>query len=368
MKPALISRRFGDNGSEAFHLTDVQIGARDRIRAKLINGLYATEQIACPLCGERETHLVAEKDTYGLPMKTVVCRDCALVYTNPRLTEAALQEMYKTEYTELDRVFPDSKDYFDLEWRKGEVIFKLLNRHGFVDQIKGGLIVDVGCGAGGVLGYFKQAGFDVLGCDLVPKNLQYGIQDQGLDLHYGGLDVVRKLITDRGQRISLVIYEQVFEHLTDPKAELRALRSFIPDSAILYLGVPGLRNIDDHYDSDFIRYLQLPHLVQFDMSRLTAMLSMCGFALHSGDEVVRALFRPASPVLSLERVDYKATLKFLEAMEKRHSTKALKKRMSELPLAVGRAAKKLVYLLPFPERVNARIVLWMKRVHERFLR
>jgi SAM-dependent methyltransferase len=359
--------RFRDNGREVFTLTDIQTEARDRIRAKVLDGRYAAEHIPCPLCEGGDNQPLSEKDAYGLPMRAVVCRDCALVYTNPRLTQVALAEMYKTEYSDLDRVLPSSKDYFELEKKKGAIIFALLEKHGFLPLIEGSLIVDVGCGAGGVLGYFKDKGFDVLGCDLVPKNLKYGVEIQGLELHYGGLEAIQGVIADRGRRLGLVIYEQVFEHLTAPKTELRKLRTVMPDDALLYVGVPGLRNIEAHYGADLIRYLQLPHLLHFDLSRLNAMLAVCGFAAYVGDETVRALYRPASTA-ELDRADYRDILQFLEVMEKRRSSQAIGKALRELPLTCARALKKAIRRLPLSERGKADLIEALKRIRNWLLR
>lgn len=361
MTNGLLSSRFQDNGREVFALTEVQIEARNRIRAKVVDGSYASERIPCPLCHGGDSYLLSEKDAYGLPMKTVICQGCGLVYTNPRLTESALQEMYKIEYSDLDRVLPSSKDYFDLEKRKGEIIFGLLKKHGLLSAMEGRLVVDIGCGAGGVLGYFQDRGYDGLGCDLVPKNLQYGVQTQGLDLHYGGIDVIQKVTASRGQRLGLVIYEQVFEHLTDPKGELRKLREFMPSDAILYVGVPGFKNIDEQYNSDLIRYLQLPHLVHFDLNRLNALLAVSGFASVAGDEVVRALYRPAPPT-QLENADFKDTLEFLAQMERRRSAKVRIEQLRLFPATTARALRTVILHLPLPDQAKMKILSVLKMI------
>jgi hypothetical protein len=187
------------------------------------------------------------------------------------------------------------------------------------------------------------------------------VQTQGLDLHYGGIDVIQKVTASRGQRLGLVIYEQVFEHLTDPKGELRKLREFMPSDAILYVGVPGFKNIDEQYNSDLIRYLQLPHLVHFDLSRLNALLAVSGFASVAGDEVVRALYRPAPPT-QLENADFKDTLEFLAQMERRRSAKVRIEQLRLFPATTARALRTVILHLPLPDQAKMKILSVLKMI------
>lgn len=273
-----------------FPLTFVQKKARDRIAEKLERGEYLVENVNCPLCGSHQNKLLAEKDAYGLPMKTVICIDCGIVYTNPRLAEVSLPAFYGGDYRDFDRVLPSVEDYFQLERTKGSRIHSMLSESGLLDRVRGKLVIEIGCGAGGVLSYFKSDGFAVLGCDLVAKHLEYGVSNQSIELHYGNLELIKNIVTSRGSEIGLIIYEQVFEHLPYPKKELEMVHSLMSPSSLLYIGVPGLKNIDAQYHSDFIRFLQLPHLIHFDLDRLTAMMNASGLTLLTGNEIVQAVY------------------------------------------------------------------------------
>ena len=55
------------------------------------------EEVNCSLCGGREMKTLARRDCVGLPVKTVMCRRCGLIYINPRPTE----EWYKDYYASL---------------------------------------------------------------------------------------------------------------------------------------------------------------------------------------------------------------------------------------------------------------------------
>ncbi|MFM8858018.1 MAG: hypothetical protein ACKOI2_12640, partial [Actinomycetota bacterium] len=64
---------------------------------KYANGTYGTIEVSC-LCGSAGGRVVAELDRYGLPSPSVLCRDCGVVRTSPRLTDNSLAAFYDDEY------------------------------------------------------------------------------------------------------------------------------------------------------------------------------------------------------------------------------------------------------------------------------
>ena len=55
-------------------LSPGQLAARDRVLAALADGTYALEDASC-FCGGAELDLeIAERDRYGLPVRTVLCQ------------------------------------------------------------------------------------------------------------------------------------------------------------------------------------------------------------------------------------------------------------------------------------------------------
>jgi hypothetical protein len=58
----------------------------------------ATEDTPCNLCGARNDVVVGTRDRDGHPLRTVLCRTCGLVWTNPRPSAAAMNAYYETLY------------------------------------------------------------------------------------------------------------------------------------------------------------------------------------------------------------------------------------------------------------------------------
>lgn len=360
-----IGKRYRADGKENFLLTPVQIAARDKIAAKLRSGYYPVEVVDCPLCGGSRSSCLSEKDTYGLPVRVVACSDCGLVFNSPRLAQSCLPAFYSENYRELDRVLPDVEAYFLLESTKGKRILKFLEQNSQLHRLHGKLIVDIGCGAGGVLGHFKQAGYDVIGCDLVPAHLEYGRRQKQLDLHYGSLQEIKQITAERRADIGLVIYEQVFEHLPDPRAELQMLHELLGPGALLFIGVPGLRNIDEQYSSDFLRFLQLPHLVHFDLDHLVALMRENGFEFLAGNEIAQAVFAKSTKAKAGFRPGYEATAAFLAGLEHRRRRKVLRSWTRNFPLNASRFLKTLIERSPLPDPVKERVLGFLKKIKHR---
>ena len=102
--------------------------------------------------------------------------------------------------------------------------------------------------AGGILNFFQKKGYETYGCDFSHMNLNYGINNNNLKLFYGGLEVIIKELKSQNKEIDSIIYEQVFEHLVDIKSELSLLKDIMSKDTLLYISVPGLRNIHRHHE------------------------------------------------------------------------------------------------------------------------
>ncbi len=293
LKYARLSRRYGSNGKAALHLNKVQRKARDRVLTKIASKDYNYTDVACPLCGCDEGTVISQKDMYGLPCEVAVCGCCDFVYTNRHLDTASLVEFYNKEYRPLDRGDPlPATSFFQLQRKKGAHIFEILVDAG-VRLHSGSLVIEMGCGAGGILDYFRSLGHPTLGFDLGSDYLEFGRAKYGLDLRKGDAQTAIEMMSRDNLAPKLVIYEQVLEHLSDPIGELSLWRNVLPSEAVMFIGVPGLRNIASHYGSDFMRYLQLPHLCHFDLESLRYASASADFDLVKGDETVRAILRPA---------------------------------------------------------------------------
>ncbi|MGE0171421.1 MAG: class I SAM-dependent methyltransferase [Oligoflexales bacterium] len=284
----------------------IQIQVSDKINSRK----YALESVYCSICGSGNLELLAEKDRYGIYSPTSICKDCGLIFASPRLTESAYIEFYNSEYRKLyvgtER---PANAFFKGQYLKGIRIARFFRENGI--EYVGKKILEVGCGAGGILKYFRDQGSAVVGCDLGEEYLAFGRKNYDLDLLHGSIHTVKLPFTP-----DLVIYSHVFEHVLDPNKELERIRALMHHSSMVYIEVPSVKNICLNYDSDFLKYLQGAHTYHFTRRTLKNLLSKNGFLDVKSTEYVRSIFVKGSSANSFES-DYSDVLNFLKRMESR---------------------------------------------------
>ena len=287
----ILSSRYRNDGVESLFLNEVQISARLSIATKINEGVYQIREVSCPICKATLGISLAHKDMYGIPMGTKVCGRCGQVYTWLRFDDETMNTIYNNEYRAIDRgVDMPVESFFAHERTKGELILRRLSQAGLLTQ-GSHLIAEIGCGAGGVLAPFRDEGHRVLGVDINESYIKYGRETHGLELHKGTLQELIDHLSNLRLTPTVVIYEQTLQHITKIDEELTVLRDFLEIGSFLYVAVPGLRNIEQHYNANFLRYLQFPHLLHFELAGLTRLLKSYGFMLVEGNEVIQAIYR-----------------------------------------------------------------------------
>ena len=290
----MLHSRFKNDGVAAYKMTDLQRQARDVIAKKIASNTYEMTEENCPACYQSESIILSEKDMYGLPMQVAVCSHCDFVYTKKRLTDASLMAFYDNEYRQLDRAIPGIEPFYDLQKRKGQLLYDYLKSNGFLNTSfsETDYIVEIGCGAGGILHHFRDEGFKVVGCDYGSEYLNYGREKHGLKLVDGGLVDLMPFFEKGDRKPAIIIYEQVLEHIFNLDEEIEQIKKVITPETLLYIGVPGIRNLEHpRYEYDLLPFLQIPHLVHFDLQSLQKVMHKHGFELLEGNEQVRAVFK-----------------------------------------------------------------------------
>lgn len=330
-----------------FKLNPAQKIAQGLIKNKIVSGYYKTIFVTCPLCESDKPNVLSKMDMYGFPTQISLCNHCGLVYTQERLSLETIPLFYNEHYRQLDRgtYFP-GEAYFNLQQQKGTIIENLLLKSGI--QLKTDAVVaEIGCGAGGTLAYFKNKGYRVYGCDLGGEYLNYGRSEHGLELYKGDSRSFFNWMSENKINIDLLIYEQVFEHLPDPLFELKSITEHIKNDFILYIGVPGIKNIHHQYESNFLRYLQIPHLIHYDLASLTAILDKGGYKMLNGNEQVHALFAPSLVFEKLLPLPPAETLSYLHAIEREWRVRWFKKLPITIMTVIGSGLKNKLRKIPW---------------------
>lgn len=286
MKHSVLGRRFDGNGRPVLTLNGEQVAARAEYLDRLERGEVKFESVTnCPQCGNSSACILANEDRYGLPMVVVSCTACGLLRTHPRMTQESYSDFYSKEYRPLYvGKAQATESFFDEQYIHGVQIYSCVKP--FLNKpIEDILVVEVGVGAGGILRAFREAGTQVVGCDLGSDYLEYGRLVHGLDLRYGFFE---DLQLDRNP--DLVIYSHVLEHVLDPVAEMRKVACALGQGGLVYIEVPGVRSIPHVYLYDFLKYIQSAHTFHFTKRTLENLMEKAGYRCLQSDERVCAVF------------------------------------------------------------------------------
>lgn len=289
----MISNRFKDDGKEVLSLNEVQRLIRDNVKKELEKGIYSCESVKC-ICGSEDFETLAEKDRYGLPVSTVICKKCGLIITNPRMTQESYNAFYDTEYRKLyvGKERP-TEEFFNEQFKRGLIINDYLKVNG-VKNIK--KVLEIGTGAGGILKAFKDDGDEVLGVDLGKEYIKFG-KTKGIKLINCEAG---ELLKDYEGKFDLIILSHVMEHFLDINRELNIIKRLLKKNGVLYIEVPGVFNMHYSYDCDFLKSLQNAHTYYFTLETLKQIMELNGFLYLNGDESIKSMFK-----VSEDKIDKK---------------------------------------------------------------
>jgi 2-polyprenyl-3-methyl-5-hydroxy-6-metoxy-1,4-benzoquinol methylase len=310
----MLNQRYEYDGNPLLNLNELQLKMKQNVEKKVKDKIYMFEEAPCPICNSSNFELLANKDRYGLYMPVVICKDCGLIQTNPRMDQSAYNEFYNVEYRKLYVGEESPTDvFFKGQYYKGRRIFQYLNTTGLIKDWEKMFILEVGCGAGGILQYFKEMGCRVKGLDLGDSYIQFGKKQYDLDLSVGTIKTVYL-----NSSPDLIIYSHVLEHVLLPNDELERVRNILSDTGILYIEVPGVKNLMHRYEMDFLRLLQNAHTYHFTKRSLENLLRRNGFEMVLGNESIFSVSKKnPSWSASLEfESDYSGVLEYLHKVER----------------------------------------------------
>lgn len=227
-----------------------------------MNVLWEWEETPCLLCGST----AARPLLWRQRPRHVVCRECGLVYQNPRPTVASIQAYYERGYWE-DRGSADDARH-DVSQQRGAAIAALARNVIGKDD----LIVEVGCGHGKILAYVRdQFACQALGVEPSLAQCAAARERFGLELIQGGLDDLDL----GGRKAKLLILSHVLEHFHEPRAALARCRAALADDGWIFVEVPSI--LCPHPAKRLSTWLSIEHMVYFSLTTLSQMLAETGF-------------------------------------------------------------------------------------------
>ena len=246
----------------------------------LLNG-----NTACPLCGERSSQIIANRDgKTNETLITVSCSHCGLGRIDPLPSDKELAEWYAKQYRQAYKsaVQPALRHILragrNALWRWQ---WLCQNTSGFVptpnSQAKRSL--DIGSSSGEFVYLLQGLGFEAKGIEPHEGYATYARNSLGIAINNGTLQ--HCLSSEQPSSLDLISMFHVLEHLPEPVSALRTIGEKLKPEGLLYIEVPNaLRLCSPHYM--FFR----AHTLYFTGSTLRKLLEISGFKIvsHSPDE------------------------------------------------------------------------------------
>ncbi|WJW75952.1 class I SAM-dependent methyltransferase [Thiohalobacter sp. IOR34] len=279
--------------------------------------LAELEEVPCNLCGADDPITVAHTDKYNLPVRTVICKQCGLIYLNPRPTLSSYSNFYEgggtasssyhrtIDFHSIDDLL---KEYFGGEYevkhtprdiedfeRQSEATEKAgpheaespdktttFNRYGLEildylssDIPKGSKIFEVGASHGQLLLPWRELhDCEVSGVEPKKKTVEVALESNGIKLFQGfsdNPDIPRNYY-------DLVTNIRTINHMLDPMTELKNAHEWIKDDGYIFIDIQD--SISKSRSKGFTaNVVEIDHPYMFSIATLSAFVEKAGFKI-----------------------------------------------------------------------------------------
>ena len=229
----------------------------------------------CPLCetSSDQFALVTEEGDRFSGEKAVLCKNCGLVFLNPRMSDAAITEYYLSntfseEVRGSSTPTAEALDYRDMRaqrrWRFLKDVLPTSQKR----------CLEIGSSSGNFLRILKNHGYDVTGIDPSAGFAEYA-RSQGMNSLVGNFP--DDLPDDTP--FDMIFMFHVLEHVVDPLAMLKSIRRYLKDDGRFILEYPDVALASQRF---FLSptYFQKAHLYDFSEETLAVYFARAGFEIE----------------------------------------------------------------------------------------
>ena len=203
-------------------------------REKLL-GFQRQCDTACNICGSPKNIIVAERDRYGLPLRTAMCVQCGLVYLVDRFSPAGYARFYHDgTYRDVSSSFlGTTHGIAQIQANQAEYARHLAaTLEGYLAPSAGASLVDIGGSAGIVASEFQRR-FGLRATVLDPSAEEAGAaRELGVETITGSLE---DWATD--EKFDVVLLCRSVEHFYDLRVALEKIRGLLTPDGLFYCDI-----------------------------------------------------------------------------------------------------------------------------------
>ncbi|MER3416625.1 MAG: hypothetical protein C4297_10485 [Gemmataceae bacterium] len=248
-----------------------------RRRARFPYARAEYEEVPCALCGASDAEAIAQRDRNGLPVQTVICRICGLLYICPRMSALWYARYYAEEYRRQMAAYhgtdlvADPEQLYRGQYRRSSWLAAYLQRHG----VRPRRILEIGSSAGGLLAGLRDAlGADVLGIEPGPEEAGYA-NEHGVPTVCG---LFEQLAEEAIGHFDLVVCSQSFNHLLHPRRVAQKVRAALSSQGYFFLECQDFFQVL-RYKGALCHAIQIDHPYMFVPATLRGMMEVSGLEI-----------------------------------------------------------------------------------------
>jgi len=224
--------------------------------------------VCCDLCGADDPVVVAETGRSGLPVRSVVCKRCGLVYTNPTRELSDYEGEAAARMRRLMRPAErPTEKYLVKSARRAVAAMDVLS-----DLLQPGVrLLDVGCAAGRLLLPARERGCEVEGVEPERAFAEFTREAVGCPVHECLLEDAP---LEPGS-FDVIAASHVLEHTASPSAFLGRVCELLRPGGHVFVEVPDILQPR----CSVRRVFHVAHRFNFTPTVLAALLSKSGFSV-----------------------------------------------------------------------------------------
>lgn len=235
-----------------------------------------SQQNVCPVCADPNTKPWMHVSDYFLTGEyfgIMQCEACTHRFTVPQPAPEVIGKYYETK-----RYFSHTDEAKDLTGRLYRMIrgVNLQNKHSLVRRFKqGGSILDIGCGTGYLLEFFRNRGWKTTGIEPAVQPRRFACEELKLDVFD---EPELPHLPDAS--FSVVSMWHVLEHVPDPMQRMQEVYRLTASDGIAVIALPNPESYDAYYYGQHWAAWDVPrHLHHFSSESFIHLATTAGFEL-----------------------------------------------------------------------------------------
>jgi len=230
------------------------------------------EHVPCNLCGSKNK---SPWKTIG-SWRIVCCDACRFLFLDPRPTPEEMEAILTQE--RVSDMYDGALDPERVD--RAAIAFRL----NMLKRMKdGGKLLDVGCGEGSFLSAAQQVGWSVYGIEILEGPGRAAAERLDGRVIIG--DILE--VDPPASPFDAITMWDSLEHMRDPTAVVRRLKSHLKSNGILIVRVPHCTSFDARVRGPKWRHWSLPlHMSHFTPRTVCRLLEQQGFAIEVVDRKI----------------------------------------------------------------------------------